>query len=125
GIDLSTIRTAPWIWGANGELVDDPVKPTRFLFDTPEERQNLEHIIALQENGWTPNADENDAKGVLDRFLERSVAMFMSSRRDMPVLRTITDFEWDVAPFPTDVEPASVLHSDGFCVSKGEKADAA
>ena len=51
--------------------------------------------------------------------------MFLSSRRDVPVLRTITDFEWDVAPFPTDVEPASVLHSDGFCMSKGDNADAA
>ena len=51
--------------------------------------------------------------------------MFLSSRRDVPVLRTITDFKWDVAPFPTDVEPASVLHSDGFCISKGENADAA
>ncbi len=53
------------------------------------------------------------------------MGMFLSSRRDVPVLRTITDFAWDVAPFPTDVEPASVLHSDGFCISKGEGADAA
>jgi multiple sugar transport system substrate-binding protein len=125
GLDLSTIRAAPWVWGAGGELVDDPVKPTRFLFDTPEGRRGLEHVIALQENGWAPNADEVDSKDVLDRFLDGSVAMFMSSRRDVPVLRTITDFEWDVAPFPTDVEPASVLHSDGFCMAKGEKADAA
>lgn len=125
GLDLSTIRAAPWVWGAGGELVDDPVKPTRFLFDTPEGRRGLEHVIALQANGWAPNADEVDAKDVLDRFLDGSVAMFMSSRRDVPVLRTITDFEWDVAPFPTDVEPASVLHSDGFCLSKGKNADAA
>lgn len=125
GLDLSTIRAAPWVWGAGGELVDDPVNPTRFLFDTPEGRRGLEHVIALQENGWAPNADEVDSKDVLDRFLDGSVAMFMSSRRDVPVLRTITDFEWDVAPFPTDVEPASVLHSDGFCIAKGEKADAA
>ena len=51
--------------------------------------------------------------------------MFMSSRRDVPLLRTITGFEWDVAPFPTDVEPASVLHSDGFCMAKGANAEAA
>ena len=82
-------------------------------------------MIALQENGLAPNADEVDSKDVLDRFLDGSVAMFMSSRRDVPVARTITDFEWDVAPFPTDVEPASVLHSDGFCMAKGANADAA
>ncbi len=51
--------------------------------------------------------------------------MLLSSRRDVPLLRTITDFEWDVAPFPTDVEPASVLHSDGFCVAAGGDVEAA
>ena len=75
--------------------------------------------------GWSPTADEADAKPVEERFLEGSVAMFMSSRRDVPLLRSITGFEWDVAPFPTDVEPASVLHSDGFCVAKGADTDAA
>jgi len=61
GIDLSTIRAAPWVWAAGGELVDDPVNPTKFLFDTPEGRRGLEHVIALQKNGWAPNADEVDA----------------------------------------------------------------
>ena len=108
-----------------GELVDSETAPTKFLYDTPEGRRGLEHMVALQENGWAPSADEADAKGNDERFLEGSVAMFLSSRRDVPLLRTITDFEWDVAPFPTDVEPASVLHSDGFCIAKGENADAA
>ena len=114
------------MWGAGGELVDDPAKPTKFLFDTPEGRRGLENVIALQENGWAPNADEADSKGVRRALPRRQ-------RRDVPVLaprraawlRTITDFEWDVAPFPTDVEPASVLHSDGFCMAKGDNADAA
>jgi multiple sugar transport system substrate-binding protein len=125
GLDLSTIRAAPWVWAAGGELVDDLEQPTRFLFDTPEGRRGLEHVIALQENGWAPSADEADAQGVDERFMEGTVAMFLSSRRDVPVLRQITDFEWDVAPFPTDREAASVLHSDGFCLSKHENADAA
>jgi multiple sugar transport system substrate-binding protein len=125
GIDLNTIRTAPWIWGAGGELVDDPKQPQRFLFDTPEGRRGLDKLIALRRNGWAPTADEADAKPVDERFLDGSVAMLFSSRRDVPLLRTITDFKWDVAPFPKDVEEASVLHSDGFCISKGDNADAA
>jgi multiple sugar transport system substrate-binding protein len=125
GIDLNTIRTAPWVWAAGGELVDDPGSPTRFAFDTPEGRRGLEHLIALRREGWAPTADEADAKAVDERFLDGSVAMLMSSRRDVPLLRTITDFEWDVAPFPTDVEPASVLHSDGFCIAEGANGDAA
>jgi multiple sugar transport system substrate-binding protein len=125
GFDPNTIRSAPWVWGAGGELVDSETAPTKFLYDTPEGRRGLEHMLALQEKGVAPNADEVDAKGNDERFLDGSVAMFMSSRRDVPLLRTITDFEWDVAPFPTDVEPASVLHSDGFCIAKGDNADAA
>ena len=125
GIDVNTIRTAPWVWGAGGELVDDEDEPTRFLFDTPEGRRGLDRLLALQRNGWAPTADEADAKAVDERFLDGSVAMLMSSRRDVPLLRTIDDFEWDVAPFPKDVEQASVLHSDGFCIAEGGKADAA
>ena len=125
GIDLNTIRTAPWIWGAGGELVDDAEDPQQFLFDTPEGRRGLDKLLALRSEGWAPTADEADAKPVDERFLEGSVAMLFSSRRDVPLLRTITDFEWDVAPFPRDAEPASVLHSDGFCLSKTGKTDAA
>ena len=125
GLDLSTIRAAPWVWAAGGELVDDPENPTKFRFDTPEGRRGLEQVIALQKNGWAPNADEVDSQGVDERFMEGTVGMFLSSRRDVPVLRQITDFEWDVAPFPADREPASVLHSDGFCLSKHDNADAA
>jgi multiple sugar transport system substrate-binding protein len=125
GIDVSLIRTAPWIWGAGGELVDDEERPTRLTFDTPEARRGLQHLLALRRNGWSPSADEADAKAIDERFLDGSVAMLLSSRRDVPLLRTITDFEWDVAPFPTDVEPASVLHSDGFCMSAGGDVDAA
>jgi multiple sugar transport system substrate-binding protein len=124
GIDVSLIRTAPWIWGAGGELVDDEDRPTRLLLDTAEGRRGLDKLLALRRNGWSPTADEADAKPVDERFLDGSVAMFMSSRRDVPLLRTITDFEWDVAPFPTDVEPASVLHSDGFCQAKGADTEA-
>jgi multiple sugar transport system substrate-binding protein len=125
GIDVNTIRTAPWVWAAGGELVDDEAKPTTFLFDTPEGRRGLDHLLALQRNGWAPTADEADAKGVDERFLAGEVAMLLSSRRDVPLLRTIEGFDWDVAPFPKDVEEASVLHSDGFCMAKGGKEDAA
>jgi multiple sugar transport system substrate-binding protein len=125
GIDLSTIRAAPWVWAAGGELVDDEDKPTRFTLDTPEARRGLEHVLALQAEGWAPTADEADAQPVDERFLDGNVAMLLSSRRDVPLMRTITDFEWDVAAFPRDREPASVLHSDGFCIAKGGNADAA
>jgi multiple sugar transport system substrate-binding protein len=45
------------------------------------------------------------------------LAMFMSSRREVPNLRSIEDFDWDVAPIPSNGEPANVLHSDAFCLT--------
>lgn len=125
GIDVNTIRTAPFVWGAGGELVDDEESPTRFLFDTPEGRRGLNNLLDIQRRGWAPTADEADSKPVDERFVDGSVAMLFSSRRDVPLLRSIDDFDWDVAPFPKDVEEASVLHSDGFCMAKGGKTDAA
>ena len=125
GFDPNLIRTAPWVWAAGGELVDDEDAPTKFLFDTPEGRRGLQHMLDIRRKGLAPTFDEADSKGNDERFLEGSVAMFLSSRRDVPLLRTIKDFKWDVAPFPKDVEEASVLHSDGFCVSRGGKVKAA
>jgi multiple sugar transport system substrate-binding protein len=125
GIDVSVIRTAPWVWGAGGELVDDEDRPQRFTLDTPEARRGLENLLALHSEGWAPTADEAAAQPVDERFLDGSLAMLLSSRRDVPLMRTITDFEWDVAPFPTAAEPASVLHSDGFCASKAGNTEAA
>ena len=125
GIDVNLIRTSAWVWAAGGELVDDETAPTEFRFDTPAGRRGLENLLALRRKGYSPSADEVDSKGVEERFIDGDLGMFLSSRRDVPLLRTIKGFEWDVAPFPKDREEASVLHSDGFCVSKGPRAAAA
>src|SRR5262249_36961735 len=39
-----------------------------------------------------------------------------------PELRqTIKDFEWDVAPMPGDKTAVTILHSDGYCITRGSK----
>jgi multiple sugar transport system substrate-binding protein len=47
--------------------------------------------------------------------------MLLSSRRSTPTFRTITDFEWDVAPLPRFEQPAGILHSDAYCITSGSK----
>lgn len=124
-IEPDAIRTAPFVWGAGGELVDDAEEPTRFTLDTPGAQRGLRALVSLHARGLTPTRREAGAKGAEERFLAGEVAMFLSSRREVPVLRTIDDFDWDVAPFPVIERPASVLHSDGFCLARGGEADAA
>ena len=43
--------------------------------------------------------------------------MMMESRKVVPSFRTITDFEWDVAQLPVHRQPATILHSDAYCMT--------
>ena len=120
GIEAEVIRAAPFVWSAGGEIVDDTDAPTRFTFDSPEARRGLEELLSLAAFG--PSLKEAEAKPLDERFLTGELAMLFSSRRDVPAFRTIEDFTWDVAPFPGST---TVLHTDGWCLPEGERADAA
>ena len=47
--------------------------------------------------------------------------MVLSSRRATPTFRTITSFDWDIAALPEFQEPAGILHSDAYCMTKASK----
>lgn len=121
-LDPNTIRMAPFVWGAGGEVFDDADAPRRFTLDTPAARRGLRALASLRSSGVAPGRRENEALAPDERFVGGELGMFLSSRRDVPVLRGIEDFAWDVAPFPVLERPASVLHSDGLCVAKGDRA---
>ena len=125
GIEASVIRIAPFVWSAGGELVDDEGAPTRFTLDTPAARRGLDAFFALGRDGLSPSAADVEAKPLEERFIDGELAMFFSSRREVPNFRVIDGFEWDVAGFPVLEREATVLHSDGFCLSAGAQADAA
>jgi multiple sugar transport system substrate-binding protein len=65
-----------------------------------------------------PTEHELESQEDEDRFLNGGSAMLLASRRETPSLRTVTDFEWDVAPLPVFQEPAGMLHSDAYCMSR-------
>jgi multiple sugar transport system substrate-binding protein len=48
--------------------------------------------------------------------------MMFSSRRSTPSFRTITAFDWDIAPLPKHEEPAGILHSDAYCLTEASEA---
>jgi multiple sugar transport system substrate-binding protein len=124
GVEPSVIRAAPFVWSSGGEIVDATDAPTKFTFDAPAAKPGLEALLSLAASG--PDAEEVESKALDERFLSGELAMFFSSRREVPTFRTITDFDWDVAPFPSiDGNSTTVLHTDGWCLSKGAKVDAA
>lgn len=113
------IRMVPWIWQNGGEVVDNPDAPTRLTLDSPQTRAALQFVIDLaQVDGVIPSYDAQAVASLPDRFLSGNVAMYIDSRVFTPTLRESVDFAWDVAPLPRGVQPANVLHSDGYCMAR-------
>lgn len=116
----SLLRVAPFVWSAGGDLVDDTARPTRFTLDTPEARFGMGQFFALRRaHGVIATEEELESESDETRFLNGRLGMLMESRRATVSLRTITDFDWDVAALPVINEPAGILHSDGFCLTNG------
>lgn len=118
GTDASIFRVAPFIWQNGGELVDDPSNPRRLALDTPASRDAVQWFVELQTvHGVVPDAVAEEAENSESRFLNGRTAMFLNSRRGVPTYRTITAFDWDVAPLPQRVQRAGILHSDAYCMA--------
>ncbi|MBA2639443.1 MAG: sugar ABC transporter substrate-binding protein [Nocardioidaceae bacterium] len=118
GIEASVIRLAPLVWSNGGEIVDDSEQPTRFTFDQPEARAVLRDFLDLRlAYGVVPTDAEIEAEDDETRFANGGLAMLLSSRRATTTFRSITDFDWDVAPLPTYGREAGILHSDAYCIT--------
>jgi multiple sugar transport system substrate-binding protein len=124
GMDPATIRLAPFIWAHGGELVDNLDKPTRLAIDSAPALEAFQWFVDLQaKHHVVPSKQEEATLDDKTRFEQGTTAMYLNSRVETPELReTIQEkFEWDVAPLPSDKTTATVLHSDGYCISKDSK----
>ena len=119
GLSADLIRVAPFVWSAGGEIVDDTDGPTRFTLDTPETRAGVEAVVGLARAGLVPTEEEIAAQDLQTRFITGKLGMLLSSRREVPALREVEGLEWDVAGLPVIGEPASILHSDAYCIAAG------
>ncbi|MCA9933623.1 MAG: sugar ABC transporter substrate-binding protein [Ardenticatenaceae bacterium] len=118
-IDPSIFRLAPIIWQFGGQLVDDLDHPTRLMLDTPQATAAFQWFVDLQvKEHVVPDAVAESAEEGESRFLNGRLAMYFNSRRGVPTYRTITNFDWDVAPLPRGQQAASILHSDGYCMAQ-------
>ncbi len=126
GISPELFRLAPFIWQNGGELVDDPRRPARLALDSDAARQAFEWFVALQTvEHVAPDALSEAAEPAENRFLNGRLGMYFNSRRGVPTYRTITAFEWDVAPLPRAAQTAGILHSDGYCLTAAAENKAA
>ncbi len=126
GVEPTIIRIAPFVWSNGGNIVDNEQKPTRLTLDTAEELEAVQQFFDLRQVDLvTPGEEEVESEDIETRFLNGTLGMLLESRRATPTLRTITDFDWDVAPLPRHEEPAGILHSDAYCLTRESKNKAA
>ncbi|MBW3634692.1 MAG: sugar ABC transporter substrate-binding protein, partial [Chloroflexi bacterium] len=126
-VEPTMYRMAPFVWSAGGEIVDDLENPTTLTLETPEAIEGLEKFISLGVHGHNVVPPEEEVAAEEDgaRFMRGGAAMFLQSRREVPTLRKIESFTWDVAPLPVIDEASTVLHSDAFCMAaRAEHKDA-
>ncbi len=122
GIEPSMIRLAPFIWQNGGEIVDNLAAPTRLTLDRPESAAAVQWFVDLQaRHKVAPDAMQHSAEDDESRFLNGRTAMFFDSRRAVPTLREIRDFDWDVAPLPHGQGRASILHSDAYFLTAASR----
>lgn len=119
GFEPSLIRLAPFVWSAGGEVVDDPASPGKVSLDSPQARSALTFLLNLQRHGL--DATQRAAQDPEATFSAGKLAMYLDSRRAVPGFRKTAGLSFDVAPVPTQSTAVSVLHSDGYCVTRKAK----
>jgi multiple sugar transport system substrate-binding protein len=118
GVEPTVIRVAPFVWSNGGRLVDNEARPTRLTLGEPKSLQALREFLELRSAyGVLPTDADVEAEDDESRFANGRLAMLLSSRRSTPTFRTITSFDWDVAPLPRWEKPAGILHSDAYCLT--------
>ena len=123
GVEPTIIRLAPFIWSNGGEVVDDEEEPTRFALDGLEAKQAVDAFFQLKTlHGVVPTDQEVEAEDDESRFANGRLAMLLTSRRSVPTFREAAKFDWDVVSLPVFREPAGILHSDAYCMTKASKA---
>jgi multiple sugar transport system substrate-binding protein len=119
GIEPSLIRVAPFIWQNRGSLVDDVSTPASLELGTPQALKAIQWFVDLQVvHHVVPDAVAEASEPSEDRFLNGRLGMFVNSRRGVPTYRTITAFDWDVAPLPMNHgRRTNILHADAYCLA--------
>ena len=114
----SLASAAPFVWQNGAELVFNTDAPTRLSLDKPEALEALQWFVDLQlKEHVVPDAVEAQAEDAASRFQNGRAAMYIDGRRAVPRFRNIQQFDWDVAPLPQGKQAATLLESDGYCLS--------
>ncbi len=116
GFETALVRLAPFVWSNGGEIVDDAERPTVVDLSPAPARAALQFLLDLQATGQS--ATDRAAQEPEEAFASGRIAMYLDSRRAVPGFRKTAGLVFDVAPVPAKQSAVSVLHSDGYCVTR-------
>lgn len=110
-----------FVYSNGGKLVDDVESPTRILLDDPQTLEGLQYFADLMNVHRvmpTSNEIKNLGMGAQQMFMAGRIAMFASGIWETPALRSVKDFDWDVAMFPKGPEGVRGFGSggSGYCI---------
>ena len=107
GLEPGLVSLAPFVWQNQGDLVESPGWPTRFVLNRLPGLKAVEWYADLQVKiHAVPDAEAEAAEPSLDRFTAGSMGMYLGSRAAVAGLRQAAGFDWDVAPLPRQPRPA-------------------
>jgi multiple sugar transport system substrate-binding protein len=122
GVSAEMIRLAPFIWQADGDIVDIEDDPSTLMLDTDEAFDAAEFFFGLQTTHHVvPNKEQEASEDSESRFINGRAAMYFNSRRTVPTFRESAQFDWDVAALPQFKSKATILHADGYCIPSASK----
>lgn len=105
----------PFIWQNGGELLAADGK--QLALDAAASLAAVQFFVDLQAKFHAaPDQAAMTSQEPPDRFISGALGLLVDSRAAVPTLRTITDFDWDVAPLPRKTQAANILKADGLCL---------
>jgi multiple sugar transport system substrate-binding protein len=105
----------PFLWQSGGDLL--AADGQQLGLDSPAGLAAVQFFVDLQaKHHAAPGQAAMQSQEPPDRFISGALGMLVDSRAGVPTLRTITGFDWDVAPLPRNVQTANILKSDGLCL---------
>jgi multiple sugar transport system substrate-binding protein len=108
----------PFVWSAGGELFSADLERT--LLDQPATLYGLQFYADLRHR-WhaAPKKSESGDAAMTQLFLQQKLAMMVSGRWSVPVLREQAHFSWDVVPLPVGPSGKSRVGIDasGYAIS--------
>ncbi len=111
----------PFVWSAGGDWLSQDGR--NVALNTKEAQEGLRFYQGLrQQFHIAPRQEESGSRLMSELFLNQTIAMMISGRWTVPVLRQKATFDWDVLPLPRGSKGSKVgIDATGYAISHASR----